>query len=226
MRWNDVRWVTGVAVLVLAAAWGVACSGDSGTNPNPPNGNGDDETGTVVVMVGMDGDGLSGVTVRLFPSGSSTAAGTEQTESNGRAQFDDVEAGSYEVEIDVPEGLELDEGESSRKSVTVSGGGTGNVAFGLVTGGGDGSEIVEIHLTANFQFDPSELTIAPGTTVRWITDTNTMHTVTPRGHDEWERVVLDEMGETFTHTFNAVGTFNYFCEPHEDFGMTGTITVR
>ena len=34
-----------------------------------------------------------------------------------------------------------------------------------------------------------------------------------------------ESGETFEHTFEVPGTYNYFCIPHEPTGMVGKFTV-
>jgi plastocyanin len=53
----------------------------------------------------------------------------------------------------------------------VSGGcsdGTGSNGGG---GGGGGANVVTIHLTAANRFSPGDVTITPGTTVRWIADT-------------------------------------------------------
>lgn len=33
-------------------------------------------------------------------------------------------------------------------------------------------------------------------------------------------------GQTFTHTFEVPGTYNYFCIPHEKAGMVGQFTVE
>jgi hypothetical protein len=32
-------------------------------------------------------------------------------------------------------------------------------------------------------------------------------------------------GESFSYTFDEPGTYEYFCIPHEDLGMVGTVTV-
>ncbi len=209
--------VVAVAALVVL---GAAACGDGGTGPEPGV-----ATGDIAVTVTSDGAALAGVTVRLFASGATTAMATRQTTSAGRASFADVAAGTYAVEIDVPEGLELDTGEV-RRNVTVAGGGSAEVAFALVAGEDPQGGVVEIHLTAGSRFDPSSVTISVGTTVRWISDTSTFHTITPRDHSEWARVEMDAQGKTFEHTFNTTGTFNYFCEPHESAGMTGSITVQ
>lgn len=213
----------GARVLALVALVALSGCDEGGTEP-PPAG---EEGGEIEVTVTADGSEQSGVTVRLFASGAATAMATGQTNASGTTTFTDVSAGSYEVEVEVPEGLELDEGQTARRSVSVTAGGSASVGFALVSAQDDpGASVVEIHLTAGAAFSPSEVTISPGTTVRWINDTSTFHTITPRDHSEWERVELDEADEVFEHTFEAAGTFDYFCEPHESAGMTGTITVE
>lgn len=209
-----------VRMLLLAAAVALSGCDDGGTEPAPA-------TGDITVSVTAEGTEQAGVTVGLFASGGATALATQQTNASGVAAFADVAVGSYEVEVDVPAGLELDAGQTARRSVTVTAGGSASVGFALVAVDSDpGDSVVEIHLTSGNAFSPSEVTISPGTTVRWINDTSTFHTVTPRGHSEWARVELDEADEVFEHTFGAAGEFDYFCEPHESQGMTGTITVQ
>jgi plastocyanin len=79
-------------------------------------------------------------------------------------------------------------------------------------------------------FDPTEVTIAPGGTVRWVNAEAIFHTVTssdtldvrtPNGLFD---AVLDEEGESYTHRFPEAGTFPYFCQPHSEF-MAGTVRV-
>lgn len=218
MRGRVLGAVSAAALGLVVGAAG--CGGDGGTAP--PNGN---DAAAIEVTVTADGAAESGVTVRLYEDGGSTAVATRQTGSNGRADFGDLEAGAYEVEVDVPTGLELATGQTARRSLTVTSGGSAQVSFALVSVDGPPSDVVEIRLTSSFTFDPSSVTITPGTTVRWINDTAVLHTVTPRDHSEWQRVELDERGETFEHTFETTGTFDYFCEPHES-TMQGTITVE
>src|SRR4030095_14940333 len=67
-----------------------------------------------------------------------------------------------------------------------------------------------------FVFSPSSVTISPGDTVRWTWDDD-FHSSTsgrpgmPNGL--WSSGVLIQ-GAVFTHTFNSVGTFQYYCTPH------------
>lgn len=220
MASKSVRSGSAAAVLLLAAGllWAGACESEGGTEP-PPR----EETATIQVSVRVDGSARQGVTVRLFEPNSSSALATEQTAANGVATFPDLSPGTYEAEVAVPAGLDLAEGETARKSVTVAAGATASVVIDLVM---EEVDVVEIRLTSGNRFDPSSVTISPGTRVRWVNDIDRYHTITPDGHSEWSRVEIDNADEVFTHTFNNTGEFDYFCEPHQSEGMIGTITVQ
>jgi plastocyanin len=79
-----------------------------------------------------------------------------------------------------------------------------------------------------FIFTPSSVTIQPGDTVQW-TWSATGHSSTsgtpgsPSGF--WDSSILNQ-GATFSHTFNTVGSFPYYCSPHGACcGMIGMVTV-
>jgi plastocyanin len=74
---------------------------------------------------------------------------------------------------------------------------------------------------ADFQFDPTSLDIAAGTTVTWTNQDSTAHTATGEGGIfNSDRL---EQGDSFSFTFDAPGTYNYYCEFHAN--MTATINV-
>lgn len=204
-------------ILVVAGmvALTLSCGDDGGTDV--------DESTAIQVSVTADGNPRSGVTVSLFGSGGGTALETAMTGSNGLAEFTDLTAGTYEVEVEVPSDLRLPEGSMARRSVTVAEGGHATVTFLLEAAP---SNEVEITLTSNLRFDPDEVTIDAGTTVRWVNGASIFHTITPDGHEEWEEVSMNTEGDEFTHTFNTPGDFPYYCDPHRSAGMTGTITVQ
>lgn len=107
----------------------------------------------------------------------------------------------------------------------------------------------------NLVFDPTTLTVPVGATVTWIgggtnrpdeSVSSVEHTVTAYGQripntssyfasGGFESEAAARAGypprggltgsETFKHSFDARGTYEYFCIPHENWGMTGTITV-
>jgi plastocyanin len=92
---------------------------------------------------------------------------------------------------------------------------------------------VEVHITGT-SFNPSVITITPGTTVRWINDTGDFHTVTPENTGQpnlWQRTVTAGQGTVVEKTFTTGGgqLYRYRCEPHSSSftsGMTGSITVQ
>ncbi len=71
-----------------------------------------------------------------------------------------------------------------------------------------------------FAFVPQNLTVSVGSTVQWTNLDTTAHTSTSAGN--WDSGSLNQ-NQSFSHTFNTVGTFNYICSIHPT--MTGTITV-
>jgi plastocyanin len=75
-----------------------------------------------------------------------------------------------------------------------------------------------------FRFEPNDLEIEVGTTVEWVNEVSTVHTVTDQNL-EWDSGSLGK-GEKFSKTFDQKGTFKYYCVPHRDVGMVGTIVVK
>ncbi len=65
-------------------------------------------------------------------------------------------------------------------------------------------------------YDPSPLTIKPGTSVTWTNNDSTIHTVTSGLPEQGEVGTLFDSsimspGKTFTHVFDKTGTFDYSC---------------
>ena len=98
-------------------------------------------------------------------------------------------------------------------------------------------------------FNPPEITVSVGEEVRWENTSSRSHTVTayeagiPDGaaffatggyesEDAARRAWNDslggglEAGERFSHTFEVAGEYQYFCIPHEQGGMRGTVVVE
>jgi plastocyanin len=73
----------------------------------------------------------------------------------------------------------------------------------------------------NFTFSPAEITIAPGTTVRWVNHDDIPHTVVEAGK-AFRSKVLDT-DDSFSMTFTSSGSFAYFCSLHPH--MTGKVIV-
>ncbi len=97
----------------------------------------------------------------------------------------------------------------------------------------------------DFRFDPATLTVEAGTTVTFLNDSEQPHTATAyedrvpdgaffsSGGSGSEAEARDEIagglvapGETYEVTLRAPGTYRYFCIPHEDQDMKGTIAVE
>ncbi len=64
----------------------------------------------------------------------------------------------------------------------------------------------------NFMFTPMNVTITQGTTVQWINLDDIPHTVVEKGK-AWRSPALDT-NDTYTHTFDQPGTYEYFCGLH------------
>jgi plastocyanin len=80
---------------------------------------------------------------------------------------------------------------------------------------------VEVAIS-NFTFTPNELTIAPGTTVKWVNHDDIPHLVAEKAL-AFKSQALDT-NDSFTFTFTKPGDVEYFCVLHPH--MTGKITVK
>lgn len=90
----------------------------------------------------------------------------------------------------------------------------------------------------SFIFDPSQLTIEAGDTVTWR-NAGGMHNVVGQEQGSNNQLFRCSQGcdgeggngapstanWQFSRTFDEPGGINYYCEPHQAFGMTGTITI-
>lgn len=78
-------------------------------------------------------------------------------------------------------------------------------------------------------FSPQDLTISEGDTVTWINYGNMVHTSTSGTNCDddgrWDSGELVPEA-SFSYVFTTAGTFDYFCIPHCEMGMTGTIAVE
>jgi plastocyanin len=74
----------------------------------------------------------------------------------------------------------------------------------------------------DFAFSPSVVTVAPGTTVTWVNEDESPHTITDQGKT-FRSAGLDTSGR-FSHTFAQPGEFAYYCTLHPM--MVGKIVVK
>jgi plastocyanin len=79
-------------------------------------------------------------------------------------------------------------------------------------------------------YDPSPANVAVGTTVTWTNQDSTLHTVYSGSPDDsansgklFQSTYMAK-GQTFQHTFDTAGTFNYYCTLHPF--MMGQIIVK
>ncbi|MFB6295803.1 MAG: plastocyanin/azurin family copper-binding protein [Halobacteriales archaeon] len=85
-------------------------------------------------------------------------------------------------------------------------------------------------------FDPIGLAVDTGETVTFRNESG-RHSATayrgeiaserriPEDAEGWNSTTLNGQGATFEHTFEAEGTYDYFCIPHKSLGMVGRIVV-
>ena len=103
-----------------------------------------------------------------------------------------------------------------------------------------------VEMIGGRRFDPSTITIKAGESVTWVNVTDESHTVTAfddripdeadyfaSGGFESQEAATEELtpgllqeGDEFEVTFDAPGTYEYFCIPHEADGMRGSVVVE
>ena len=109
-------------------------------------------------------------------------------------------------------------------------------------GDSDGGEVV----IDGRSFDPTPISIQVGESVTWTNEADEPHTVTayessvPEGGNYFSSGAFDSeaaardgvaagllgAGDSVSVEFDASGTYEYFCIPHEDQGMKGTVVVE
>lgn len=75
----------------------------------------------------------------------------------------------------------------------------------------------------NFAYNPSNITISVGETIKWINLDSAEHTVTSNEGNELDSEFLAQ-NEVYEHTFNEAGVYEYHCIPHP--WMTGVVSVK
>ena len=91
-----------------------------------------------------------------------------------------------------------------------------------------GSSVPGCEETADGCFIPSPVTIDIGATVTWENNDTAAHTSTAGSAADGPSGVFDSSlimaGSSFSHTFDSVGTYDYFCMVHP--WMSGTVIVE
>jgi len=135
-----------------------------------------------------------------------------------------------------------------RTFLVVAGAGTGVALAGCLEGG-EAAGDHDVGMTIS-SFRPEELTVEAGTAVEFLNTSDHSHTVTayqglyPDGAEYWASGGFDsqdaaiddwqsteqrgklEPGESYEHTFELPGTYEYYCIPHERSNMVGTIVAE
>jgi plastocyanin len=210
---RETPWIR-TALPCAAALLLMSCSGGGGSGGGPP-GTGTPTNGTVTGRISADGVSVTGVVVTL---GSSTITNG----ANGSFTFSDVPAGTQTVTITVPGNFAMATGQTAARQVTVTGGQTTTANFALALQ--NPAAVVEISLLGT-SFSPADVSIAPGTTVRWVNGDGQAHTVTPNNSSQagvWARQASATSGAIFLHTFPGAGEYGYHCEPHQAQGTRRT----
>jgi plastocyanin len=92
------------------------------------------------------------------------------------------------------------------------------LAFGALAAQ-DATNVITID---NFTFSPKELTIAVGTTVKWVNHDDIPHTIVEK-KTTFRSKALDT-DDSYSFTFTSAGTFDYFCGLHPH--MVGQVIVK
>ena len=202
-----------VAALALFAL--ATCGGGDG--PSDPGGGGS-ATGSVRGSVTNNTGGpIAGASIRL--TGNNQAARNTTSAADGAYSFTNVRTGSYSVSVTPPAGFALS-GPSTR-TVTVTANQEANVtAFVLVANAGGGPPLLVDVSMQNLAFNPSQVTVAVGGTVRWTNNDGTQHNATGTGISTGNM----DPGQVREEVMTAPGTFDYSCTLHA--GMTGRVTVQ
>jgi plastocyanin len=92
------------------------------------------------------------------------------------------------------------------------------LAFGAVAA----QDATDVIMIDNFTFTPKELTVAVGTTVKWVNHDDIPHTVVEK-KTTFRSKALDT-DDSYSFTFTSAGTFDYFCGLHPH--MVGQVIVK
>ena len=157
--------------------------------------------------------GCVGASTDSAPSG-----GSDQPTEDGH---DDGEAGGAEDGHDDGEDAH-DDGEDGHDEV--------------VGAPADTAEVRMVTSDAGDHFEPHVVRVNVGGTVTFVNESG-MHSATayhpdydqpqlvPDGSAAWDSGLLQREGETFEHTFETEGIYHYYCIPHEQVGMIGSVIV-
>lgn len=91
------------------------------------------------------------------------------------------------------------------------------------------TQVTAVDMTDNFRFSPQTVTVQAGDTVVWLNTSRSTHTVTssqtPAGAAAFDSGSL-QPNTQFSQTFTVPGEYRYYCAPHREMGMVGTVIVQ
>jgi len=123
-------------------------------------------------------------------------------------------------------------------NTTTTGAPNGTASANNTTAGGGGApsgptEEVIVGPGGSLVYDPESLTIANGTTVNFVWESDNHNIVVDSQPDgaNWEGTPggaskTYDTGYEYSHTFTTNGEYAYYCQPHVGAGMEATITVQ
>lgn len=196
--------------------FGTACDGGGG--PTVPGGG---ATGTVRGEIN-DNTGVAVPNATVTLTGNGQALRTTTTNTTGVFVFNTVAVGSYTVAVTPPTGFTL--AGAGTAAVTVTSGQQANVntfVFNRITGGGGNAPAFADVSMVNTSFQPQQVEVAVGGTVRFTNNDNTAHNATGQGGIQTGNL---NAGQVSDRVMTTAGTFAYACTLHA--GMNGTVVVR
>ena len=92
----------------------------------------------------------------------------------------------------------------------------------LALGSAAAQDATNVITIDNFTFSPKELTVAVGTTVKWVNHDDIPHLVVEK-KTTFRSKALDT-DDSYSYTFTSAGTYDYFCGLHPH--MVGQVIVK
>jgi plastocyanin len=140
-------------------------------------------------------------------------------------------AGDEEATTDTPGPGTTTAPGTAAGGTTTAPGTTNGTATGTSGGASGPTKEVVVGPGGSLVYEPVDLTIAPGTTVKFVWDSDNHNIVVDSQPDgaNWEGTPGSDTyntGYEYSHTFETTGTYEYYCQPHLSAGMEASITVQ
>lgn len=113
-------------------------------------------------------------------------------------------------------------------AATLLAGCSGNGDDGSGGGNGEGGSPTTVEMV-DTSFDPMQVTINVGGTVKWVNKDSFEHDVTAtqfsEGAADWSFQKTLSNGQSTTHIFESEGVYEYYCTIHGESSMCGVVIV-